>query len=119
MNPSKTVLAAVLLSASFAFACGGTDSTGGDNGGTSGTKKTSRNSEESEEPTGETSKEPTTETEKTETENCSGSSICINGSCKCESGPQKGKSCCYAPEEEDDPPCAKANECDNVCNSCD
>jgi hypothetical protein len=50
---------------------------------------------------------------------CKGSSLCINGSCKCTEGPKKGASCCYAPESEDDPPCAKSKECDVVCNSCD
>lgn len=122
MNISKTVLVSVLLSASLAIACGGSDDgKTTDTSGTSGTKS-SRNSgnDSSDDSRSSDSRDdgPSSNQNDTQQQDCSGSSACINGSCKCESGPQKGKSCCYAPEEEDDPPCAKANECDNVCNSC-
>ena len=122
MNVSKISIIAILLGSSLVFACSGSDEgKTTDSSGTDSSRRSrggaddgdSRDSDDRDD--GPSSRQ---EDEQPQTQECQGSSICINGSCKCESGPNKGKSCCYAPEEEDDPPCAKANECDNVCNSC-
>jgi hypothetical protein len=115
MNFSKISLAAALVAASLAVACGGSDSgktpdpsgTGGTGGNTGGGKGGNTSS-----PSGGATQETS------HTETCQGSSLCINGSCKCTEGPQKGSSCCEAPESDEDPPCAKADQCDNFCNSC-
>lgn len=124
MNVSKLVLAAILAFASPVIACSPSDD--GKTTDTSGTegRRTSRSDDDDSDTrdsrdSDERNDGPSTQQDpEPQTQECRGSSVCINGSCKCESGPNKGKSCCYAPEEEDDPPCAKANECDNVCNSC-
>jgi hypothetical protein len=50
----------------------------------------------------------------------SGSSTCeansVNG--QCSDGPKKGSSCCYQPQNQGDPACAAADDCDNVCKFC-
>jgi hypothetical protein len=124
MNVSKIILAAILASSSLAIACSGSDEgKSTDSSGTEG-RRSSRSDDDDDRDSRDRSSNDSNDSDdesssQQQTQECRGSSLCINGSCKCESGPQKGKSCCYAPEEEDDPPCAKANECDNVCNSCD
>jgi hypothetical protein len=44
---------------------------------------------------------------------CEGTYGCINGACQCETGANKGKSCC----DPDDMSCTE-NKCDSFCKQC-
>jgi len=119
MNYAKSVTVAFFtLLAVPAVACGGSDSGGGTTTDSSksdpGTKTGKPSSSSSSSGGGNTSSSGGESTE----QNCGGSSLCINGSCKCTEGPPKGKACCNPPESEDDPECPKAQECDTVCHYC-
>jgi hypothetical protein len=55
----------------------------------------------------------TTETQQT----CTTKWNCLNGSCKCTDGSNKGKSCC-APDPDEGKTCDKGTDCDSVCQVC-
>jgi len=103
MKPSL-VFAALAVASSWLFACsGGSTGTTGENT----TNKPAGTSSDNQ-PTAPAPDKPSTG------QTCKSSSL--NG--RCTAGPSKGSSCCYAPENADDPPCAVSNECSNVCRYC-
>lgn len=111
----KLSAALFTLLATALVACSGSDDNTGDTG--SNTPSTSsKTGSGSKTPSGSKTGDSSQSTDSTESSEKTCSSSSLNG--RCTEGPNKGKSCCYAPESEDDPPCSSSNQCDTVCEYC-
>ncbi len=113
---TTNALAAVLLALGLGLvACSGSDEGTGDKQTTSPTSSRKDEGSTDDRTPSRSSNDPSNESDTpSSSQECRSSSL--NGLCL--AGPNKGKSCCYAPLDEEDPPCASSNLCDNVCEYC-